>query len=200
VELCLVDQGWQRDLVHQFCRQSGHGAVLMPSRGQGITASQKPISEYDRKRGDHIGHNWWVPGVKGRSSLRHVELDTNFWKSFLQERLSTAMGDRGCLSLWGDKPSRHRLFAEHLAAEYRVRTEGRGRRVDEWKLPPGKPDNHWLDCLVGCAAAASMRGIKLAGVMEARPGMGKRKKIRLSDIQRRKQLERGRYIPREGLW
>jgi hypothetical protein len=26
---------------------------------------------------------------------------------------------------------------------------------------PTRPDNHWLDCLVGCAAAASMLGVSL---------------------------------------
>jgi hypothetical protein len=58
----------------------------------------------------------------------------------------------------------HRLLAEHLTAEYRVRTEGRGRVVDEWKQRPEKFDNHWLDCLVGCAVAASMQGAVLLGM------------------------------------
>ncbi|MBC7238286.1 MAG: hypothetical protein H5T69_20795, partial [Chloroflexi bacterium] len=49
-----------------------------------------------------------------------------YWKSFVYARLATSMGDRGCLSLFGDRPEQHRLFAEHLTAEYRVRTEGRG--------------------------------------------------------------------------
>jgi hypothetical protein len=60
-------------------------------------------------------------------------------------------------------PAQHRLLAEHLTSEYRVRTEGRGRTVDEWKLRPERPDNHWLDCLVGCAVAASMDGAVLPG-------------------------------------
>jgi len=76
IDLCLIDQGWQTDVVHQFCRQSEHAAVLMPSRGHGVTASQKPVSEYVRSRGDRIGHHWWVPSVKGRRVLRHVEIDT----------------------------------------------------------------------------------------------------------------------------
>ncbi len=41
----------------------------------------------------------------------------------------------------------HTLVAEHAAAEYSVRTEGRGRAVDEWKERPVKPDNHWWDAL-----------------------------------------------------
>ena len=28
---------------------------------------------------------------------------------------------------------------------------------------PGKPDNHFLDCLVGCAVGASMLGCQLLG-------------------------------------
>ena len=79
--------------------------------------------------------------------------------------------DKGCLSLFGQKPAEHRLFADHVTAEYRVRTEGRGRKVDEWKLPPAKADNHWFDCLVGSAVAASMLGVS---VME-RAAAGQRK-------------------------
>ena len=73
------------------------------------------------------------------------------------------MGDPGNLSLYGRKAGNHRLLADHLTSEYRVRTEGRGRTVDEWKLRLPNADNHWLDCLTGCAVAASMEGITLPG-------------------------------------
>jgi hypothetical protein len=55
------------------------------------------------------------------------------------------------------------MFAEQLTAEYRVPTEGRGRKVDEWKQRPGQ-DNHFFDCLVGCAVAASMQGAALENI------------------------------------
>ena len=87
--------------------------------------------------------------------------DTNYWKSFVHARLAVPMGDAGCLSLFGRKPDQHRLFAEHLTSEYRVKTEGRGRTVDEWKLRLDGLDNHWLDALVGCTVAASMEGAVL---------------------------------------
>ena len=54
-------------------------------------------------------------------------------------------------------------LAEHITAEYCVRTEARGWIVDEWKLRAGSPDNHWFDCLVGCAVAASMLGLSVTG-------------------------------------
>ena len=114
----------------------------------------------------------------------------NYWKTFVHERLATAMGDTGCLSLWGRKALIHRMAAEHVTAEFRVRTEADGRTVDEWKLPPHQPDNHLFDCLVGCAAGASYRGIVLPGTPPTRGG--KRKKVKLSDVQRRKREQRRR--------
>ena len=77
-----------------------------------------------------------LSNVHGKWAIRHVVYDTNFWKAFIAARLLVPMGDRGCLSLFGRDPEVHRLFAEHLTAEFRVRTEGRGRVVDEWKLRP----------------------------------------------------------------
>lgn len=165
VSRCLVDANWgaSTDLVYQFCRQSVHAAVLIPSHGKFAGASSIPFSEYRKKPGDQVGHNWRIPNVHGKRAVRYVLFDTNFWKSFLHARLAVAIADRGCLSLFGRKAEQHRLLAQHLTAEFRVRTEGRGRSVDEWKLRPAKPDNHWFDGLVGCAVGASIQGVCLSG-------------------------------------
>ena len=56
------------------------------------------------------------------------------------------------------------MISDHCHGEYRVRTEGRGRVVDEWKLKPNKPDNHYFDCIAGAAVAASVVGCELIGV------------------------------------
>ena len=78
------------------------------------------------------------------------------------------------------------LFAEHVAgAEAATRTEGHGRVVSEWVLRPSRPDNHWLDCLVGCAVAASMCGVRV-GVEPAEPV--KRERVKLSELQQRKRV------------
>jgi hypothetical protein len=53
------------------------------------------------------------------------------------------------------------MLSEHLTSEYFVKTEARGRTVDEWKQRPEQPDNHWFDCLVGSSVAASMMGARL---------------------------------------
>jgi hypothetical protein len=184
IERCLIDANWGQstDVVYQFCRQCGHASLVMPSHGRYVGASSIPFSEYKRKRGERIGHHWRIPNVQGRRQVRHVLIDTNYWKSFIHARLSVAMGDPGCLSLFGRKPAEHQLIAEHITAEYRVQTEARGRVVDEWKLRAGGPDNHWFDCLVGCAVAASIQGAVLPGT-EAKAAPA-RQRLRLSEIQR----------------
>jgi len=181
---CLVDANWgnSTDVVYQFCRQSTHASILMPSHGRFVGASSIPFSEFKLKAGDRSGHNWRMPSVQGRRAIRHVVFDTNYWKSFIYARLAVAMGDRGGLTLFGSRPEQHRLLAEHLTAEYRVKTEGRGRVVDEWKQRPERGDNHWFDCLVGCAVAASIEGAVLPSI-EAPPRM--RKRVTLAELRAR---------------
>ena len=184
IDRCLIDANWghSTDVVYQFCRQSSHSTILMPSHGRFVGASSIPFSEYKRKQGDRVGLNWRIPNVRGKRAVRHVVYDTNWWKSFVHARLAVSMGDRGCLSLFGSKPETHRLFAEQVTAEYFVKTSGRGRTVDEWKLRPEQSDNHWLDCLVGSAVAASIQGAVLFGT-DAAP-VPQRRRIRLSELQR----------------
>ncbi len=186
IERCLIDANWgsSTDVVYQFCRQSSFAGILIPSHGRFVGASSQPFSEYKRKPGDRVGHNWRMPNVRGKRAVRHVVYDTNYWKTFVHARLAVAMGDRGCLSLFGDNPDRHRLFAEHLTAEYRVKTEGRGRTVDEWKMRPERGDNHWFDCLVGCGVAASIQGAALEG-MGGRTS-SKRERVSFAELQRRR--------------
>jgi len=183
IERCLIDANWgsSTDVVYQFCRQSAHAGIVMPSHGRFVGASSQPFSEYKRKPGDRLGHNWRMPNVRGKRAVRHVVYDTNYWKSFVHARLAVPMGQRGCLSLFGDNPERHRLLAEHLTSEYRVRTEGRGRTVDEWKMRPERGDNHWFDCLVGCAVAASIQGAVLEGT-QIPPE--KRRRVSFAEMQR----------------
>jgi hypothetical protein len=76
------------------------------------------------------------------------------------------------------------MLSEHLTAEYRVKTSGRGRELDEWKLRTPGADNHQLDCAVGCAVAASMQGAVLFGT-DVRGG-SRKPRLRLSDLQGRR--------------
>ncbi|MEM9589509.1 MAG: terminase gpA endonuclease subunit, partial [Planctomycetota bacterium] len=186
IDRCLIDANWghSTNVVYQFCRQSSFASVLLPSHGRFVGASSNPFSEYKRRPGDRVGLNWRVPSIHRKRAIRHVIYDTNWWKSFTHARLAVAMGDRGCLSIFGDRAEQHRMFAEQVTAEYFVKTEGRGRTVDEWKPRPEQPDNHWLDCLVGSAVAASMQGALLFGT--DLPVVPKRARVSFRDMQRSK--------------
>lgn len=183
IDRCLIDANWGRstEVVYEFCRQTPFAGSVMPSHGRYVGASNAPFGEYKKKPGERVGLNWRVPVMTGRRAVRHVLFDTNYWKSFVFSRLTTAMGDPGAVSFFGHKPETHRMLVDHLLAEYRVKTEGRGRSVEEWKLTPGK-DNHWLDGLVGAAVAASMQGVGLEAT--GRSGVpAKRKVLVLSELQ-----------------
>ena len=204
IERALIDANWGQstDLIYQFCRESRFAGIVLPSHGRYVGASSKPMTEYRKQPGDRLGFNWMMPSVAKKRAVRHVIYDSNFWKSFVHARLAVPTGDKGSLTLYGRIPGIHQLLAEHLTAEYRVKTQGRGRTVDEWKLRPEHHDNHWLDCLAGCAVCGSMLGcalpefggavtpkkkqrIKLSErtgthITTAQP----RKKLKLSDIRR----------------
>ena len=164
--------------MHSAIRKIGQTAIAMPSKGIGISAGNIPMGEYEKRPGDQVGH-YWRTTARGPRELRQVHFDANYWKTLFHGRLSVAMGGRGCYSLYGDAHANHQLLGDHLSAEYRVQTQGRGRTVWEWKNKPGKPDNHWLDCAVGTAVAASMLGCNLPGVTTE--GRRERKKVSWSE-------------------
>ncbi len=181
IQRCLVDSGYLPGVIANVCHKAG--AVMMPSKGIGLTAGRKPMSSYRRQPGELHGQNWYIPNVRKTGEFRHVVIDTNYWKSFVHARLAIEPGDKGCLTLFGSKDSQHRLFADHVAgSETWTRTEGQGRIVQEWRLRPGAPDNHWFDCLVGVAVAASMLGSTLPGLEPVK--QSRRKRYTQNDLRR----------------
>jgi hypothetical protein len=157
VRQMMIDANWGQSTttVRTFARRSAFAANILPSHGRGIGASGQPLTDKGKARGDRMGLNWRVGQVS--AGQRSALYDTNWWKSFVAARLRLPLGDPEALALCAGQ---HELLAEHLTAEYPVRVEARGRVVDEWKTL-GR-DNHWLDCLVGSAVAASIAGLSPA--------------------------------------
>lgn len=164
IDRLMIDANWgaSTDIIYQYCRMSPFGTAVMPSHGRYVGASSLPMNEYAKRMGDRIGPNWRIPGTAGKRAVRHAVYDTNFWKSFAAARFCTSIGESGCLTLFG--PHNHSLLIDHLLAEAPVRTEARGRVVDEWKTKMIGQDNHWFDCLVGACVGASMQGLQTTGV------------------------------------
>lgn len=191
IEKLLVDANWGESTatVYEFSRTSKHAAQIMPSHGKGITCDMKPMSEYQRKPGEQLGTYWYIT-TTGARAVRHVIIDTNWWKSHLAERLMTAMGDKGALTFFGQQGTDHRMLCDHLTAEYRTPTQGRGRRVDVWKLRPNRNDNHLLDCATGAAVAASLLGCSVLGPPP------ERKRVSYKELQeKRREFEANRKYP-----
>ena len=158
VERCIIDANWKTSLVKTFCRETEHGAIILPGHGRYIGADRRPLNEYKRYAGDRVGVNWRVPVALGRGATRHVIYDINYWKSFINSALLTPPGERGCLQLFGEAD--HKLLAVHCTSEYFVETTARGRTINQWQPRPGRDETHWWDCVVGCAVGASMQGCR----------------------------------------
>ncbi len=183
IDRLLVDMGYKATVVADVRRKCG-GAAMMLSKGVGIRASRKPILEYSRKPGATIGDHWYIPNVRKTGQFPHVLVDVNYWKSRLHEAFATAEGDPGALMLFGKDGRQHDLLAEHIVrSETCVEVTGPGGTVREWSQWPSRPDNHWLDCLVGCMAAASVQGLRLGEVEPVR-AMPKRKRYTQADLKR----------------
>ena len=167
---CLVDANWGQstDTVYKFVMDSPFAANITPSHGKYIGAKSIALCDPGKRvqRGEQLGEEWKLRS--GRSKIRHVVYDTNHWKTHLQTRLATHIGDRGSISLFGKTHAgdpvtdeTHRMIAEHWWSQFSVTTEGRGRKVNEFSLRPELSEDHLLDCAVGCCVAASMQGISL---------------------------------------
>lgn len=155
---CLVDSAWKPGIVEAVRHRMG-GGLIEGSRGIGIGAGDRPMSSYRQRPGERHGHHWYTPSLKGTREFRYVAVDTNYWKTFVHERLEIGPGERGSFTLWGKSNAEHDLFAAHVAESERWDlTTGHGRTVHQWRQLPNRPDNHWFDCLEYCAVAASILG------------------------------------------
>ncbi len=170
----LYDARWgeKNKLVKAFCRRhKDYPTIVFPAQGIGIGASSKPFDEYRPEAGAQVGMNWRIgPAQDGD---RWTTIDTNWWKSFAAGRLAMAKGTPGGWEIFGRDSREHELFADHCVAEEPVEVTAKGRTVDEWKMKPGRPDNHWWDCLCGAAVAGSMLGASVPERKVAKPERGK---------------------------
>lgn len=170
IERLLIDANWGQSTrtVESVCRRSPFGAVLFPSHGRGITAANKPLNDIASKPkpGEKRGLHWRI--VRNESGTRRVIYDTNYWKTFVFNRFAVPVGDPGTLHIFQGKHHSHRMLVEQLTSEYPIRTEGRGRIVEQWEQRAEHTDNHWLDGLVGNAVSASIIGAVLDGTASPR--------------------------------
>ena len=173
-----VDSGYQTRLLEKWLIDGRKTGVVL-TRGVGVKATETPWSDYRPKAGDLIGHYWRQLVPKDKRDIRKLEVDTNYWKSFVHTRFATALGDPGSLSLYNENPLHHKLFAEHMKAEFSQDVEANGRKVEQWRIKPSQPDNHWFDGVVGCHCLASFTGVTMGSAMRNARSRGRRSAARL---------------------
>jgi hypothetical protein len=190
-ERIMIDSGWGKSAgtVFDCCRESTHHRLLRPTKGVGLTASKKPMSEWGVKDNEKAGDHWIRK--PGKRAVQFVQIDVNYWKSLVHDALVLAPEEPLSISLFKAQPHEHRHLAEHLSSETRSRQSAKGtsNTVDVWELKPAA-ENHWFDCLVGCAVAAS-EGPRCQQTVDGTPKPRKTKK-RLSTEEIRQLREQRR--------
>jgi len=170
VSRLLIDAQWgpQTDTVYRAVRESSHRGLILPSHGRYVSASAEPISRWKGRDGETLGEEWRI----GPTNRGHrITFDSNHWKTQASARLLTPMGSPGACRLFGRDEHAHRLLADHFTCEKAAEVSSRHRRINEWRVRPGRTDNHWWDCLVGCLVAASTLGATVLST-QTRPARG----------------------------
>jgi hypothetical protein len=155
-----IDAGYMTPTVYAFCREAN--SVFHPSVGRGADQQRQQWYNRPTQTGSivrHIGEGFHMNYLRSER-LHLAEVDSDHWKTWVHERLSTPLGTPGALSLFQAPPQTHLALAKHLTAE--VRTEeflpGKGLRV-KWERV--RKQNHWLDALYNACAAGHFAGVRL---------------------------------------
>ena len=181
IEQLLVDTRYDSDVVRAAIARLKQPAEklprVMPSMGVGYGAKSKPMASLPKKPGDIVGCHWRAPHPDP-GKLRHVMIDTNYWKTTLHQQMGVPLGQAGCFAVYGDKRTDHGMWADHLTAELphfiSNETKGELRSVIEWTPKPNR-ENESLDCAVGCFIAASIKGAELRGAVDAGKERGRKR-------------------------
>lgn len=190
IELCLVDSGYQTEVIGQFIRKSNHEARLRPSKGFGRSRERAGVSEWKQRDGERRGFNWRLTlAMVGKKQT--VQFDSDAWKSFLFSALTIPPGGKTGLTFWGKSAGVHEMLGNHCAAEYSEPAEVRGTSFDAWVEKPGKPDNHLFDALVGACVAVSFLGLQWSATGNPEPKKPKGPRKSWVEMQKEQMTARG---------
>lgn len=149
-----IDRGHWGHIVYAFCRESG--ARYLPTLGRGLSLREKSRYQHPRSKTSEVRQldidGRWHIRKDLRAGLFYGIFDADYFKRWIQERLTTKLGDHGSLSLYAGDGGSHVRIANHFANETLKRKKVPGKGEQEYWHRTG--DNHLLDCGAGAAAAA----------------------------------------------
>jgi hypothetical protein len=173
----LIDCGYKAPVVFGAVKRAKLKGVILPSQGVGSRDTGNALSQ--RKRAGVRSGDYWEVTRSVAHGAQYLRFDGNWWKSRTRDRLITPVGQRGGLLLFDAKAIEHGTYIEHLLSERAAPVVFRDQKAELWKQRL-QTENHWWDCLVGCAVAASYCGCSL------QEKTVKRVTVRMSDLQARK--------------
>ena len=160
-DMTWIDSQYLNDVIHAFCSESGDRYLA----AQGVGTTPEHRGRYYRPRGKTaatriIGEGYHVDRLSSPPRLL-VKVDSDYWKSWVHERLATPPGKPGAMALFRALPSEHTTFARHLTAEKIVSKKVPGRGVLKVWVNETARDNHYLDAAYLASAAGHMVGARL---------------------------------------
>ncbi len=169
----FIDSAWRDTVVYQFVRlsnelESTHGRYW-PTRGFGDGQFTGQSYTKPRKTGGHvtaIGDNYHIVTLPAHG-VQLVEINADHWKMFVQQRLSSQLGqdgapdEPGTMRLFSTVPSDHNRFAKMILSERpQVEFKPDKGEVLRWKK---QGENHLLDATSNGSAAGHFVGVRVAG-------------------------------------
>ncbi len=149
VNLCLVDSGFEADMVYDFCAANSEWAL--PSKG----ASSPMYTHYRMSK---------VNKPTSRAyGMDLVVVDTGKYKDMIAGRMRKKLDEKG---RWTVYAGCDREYAEQVTAEHKVNVKKGGRTIQEWVQKHSHGDNHYLDCEVYAMAAADILNVRFLQLEE----------------------------------
>lgn len=143
VNLCLIDSGYEADMVYDFCAANSEWAL--PSKG----ASSSMYTHYRMSK---------VNKPTSRAyGMDLVVVDTGKYKDMIASRMRKRPEEKG---RWTVYAGCDREYAEQVTAEHKVNVKRGGRTTQEWVQKHSHGDNHYLDCEVYAMAAADILNVR----------------------------------------
>lgn len=165
-----VSQGWvdsgfteSAQVVYEFCREREGGQVWRPCKGYGTNMDISRWYNRPKTTGSIvkvIGDEYHFALIPAQGVLL-VEVNSDYWKSFVHARFSTEIGTGAAMTLYFS-PDRnaHKSFAKQLTAERKFEeyTPGKGL-ITKWETVSRA--NHALDVCYMASAAAHYCGARI---------------------------------------
>lgn len=158
-----IDAAYLTSTVYQFVRESNEDRYRpMIGRGVGVYNSHKYIKPKERTgKIRHIGEEYHI-ARQAEARVNLCEVNSDYWKSWLHERISCQVEGAGALTLFHAPPREHIEFAEHLTSEKQVEEFDPAKGLQVRWVKVGRA-NHWLDSAYIACAAGHFCGVRLTG-------------------------------------